>query len=95
MVGQAYSNCIDVITDINIMHIITYSSITKTPLTHVMVSPIATCTGDAFLSTHWWRYRTYTSELALCSGVFLAVVVVDVYVCGGGGCSYGVVVYSW
>ena len=40
--------------------------------------------------------RLTLRQLALCGGGFLVVVVVlvvvDVYVCSGGGCSYGVVV---
>ena len=31
---------------------------TNTPLAHVVVSPIVTCAGGVFPSTHWRRYRT-------------------------------------
>ena len=31
----------------------------QTPLAPVVVSPIATCTGGVFPSTHWRRYQTY------------------------------------
>ena len=54
---------------------------TKTPLAPAVVSPVATCAGGVFPSTHWCRYLPYT--LATCGG-FL-VVVVDVCACGGGG----------
>ena len=32
----------------------------QTPLGPAVVSPIATCTGGVFPSTHWRRYQTYT-----------------------------------
>ena len=44
---------------------------TKTPLAHMVVTLVATCTAVVFPSTHWPRY----TELALCGGVFLVVVV--------------------
>ena len=31
---------------------------TNTPLAHMVVSPIVTCAGGVFPSTHWRRYRT-------------------------------------
>ena len=31
---------------------------TNTPLAHAVVSPIVTCAGGVFPSTHWRRYRT-------------------------------------
>ena len=55
---------------------------TKTPLAHMVVSPIATSTSGVLPSTHWHRYQTCAR--ATCT-VFLVVVVVvvvvlDVYV---------------
>ena len=33
---------------------------TKTPIAPAAVSPIGTCAGIVFPSTHWLRYRLYT-----------------------------------
>ena len=62
----------------------------RTPL--VAVSPIATCAGGVCLPPTGADTGLALRQLALCGGGSLVVVVVDVYVCGDGGCSYGVVV---
>ena len=57
---------------------------TNTPLAHVVVSPIVTCAGGVFPSTHWRRYRTCARVTCTVwwwffgggGGVFLVVVVV-------------------
>ena len=36
---------------------------TTTPLAHVVVSPIATCTCGVFVTTHWHKYHTYARQL--------------------------------
>ena len=43
----------------NYIYIYIYIYIYKTPLAHVVVSPIATCAGDVFPYTHWCRYQAY------------------------------------
>ena len=59
-------------------------------------SPIATCTNGVFHSPTGADTKLTLGQLALCGGVFLvvAVVMVDVRVGGGGGCSYGFVVVA-
>ena len=64
----------------------------QTLLAPVVVSPVATCAGGVFPSTHWHTYSTCTCAQATCTVWWRSVVVVVVCVCGGGGCSYGVVV---
>ena len=54
-------------------------------------SPIATCASGVFHPPTGADTKLTLGQLALCGGVFLVVVVVvDVRVCGSGGCSYGV-----
>ena len=49
---------------------------TKTPLVPAVISPIATCTGGVYPSTHWRRYRTYTRVTCTVWWWVLAAVVV-------------------
>ena len=57
---------------------------TNTPVAHVVVSPIVTCAGGVFPSTHWRRYRTCAQVTCTVwwwffgggGGVFLVVAVV-------------------
>ena len=62
-----------------------------TPLAHVMVTPIATCAGGVFPSTHWRRFRTCTRSTCTVWWWLYGVVVVMVVMwwwwwCGGSGC---------
>ena len=69
-----------------------YIYIYKTPLAHVVVSPIATCAGGAFPSTHWRRYQAYARATCTVWWCILGGGGRCILVWGGSGCCYGVLV---